>query len=88
MVATLICRYRVIRGKQVSWGTVTASSVIANVAVCIGMAFYEEGWSEPKGGWGGVVIVLSVISLLCILPALGVAVYYQKRSKKNGTHVV
>src|SRR5215472_4312131 len=91
IVSVLLCRHRVARLRRVWWGTVIASSVIANVAVLIGMAFYEEGWdlftrdawSEPKGGWGGVLVVLIVISVLCVLPALGVAVYYQRRSKRD-----
>ncbi len=96
IVAVLLCRYHMNHQRRVSWGTVVASSVIANAAVFIGMELYEEGWNlftreawtEPKGGWIGIVIVLGVISVLCVLPALGVAVYYQRRSKRDETHVV
>ena len=96
VVAVLLCHYRVSRRKQVSWGTVLASSVIANVAAFLGVGFYQWGFhlftSEAldggKGPPGGVLIVVGVITILCVLPALGVAVYYQRRSKTDETRVV
>jgi len=96
VVAVLLCHYRVSRRKQVSWGTVLASSLIANVAVFFGMGLYEEGfhlftreaWSGGKGPPGAMFIVVGVITILCVLPALGVAVYYQRRSKEYETPVV
>ena len=91
IVAVFVCRRRVARQKQISWGTLLASSVIANVVVVASLAFYDEGWhifsrdawSEPKGGWGGVVVVMGIVAVFCILPALAVALYYQRRSKRD-----
>ena len=72
IVATLICHYRIAHQKQVSWGAVFASSAIANAVVLISLAFYEAGWhlftryawSEPKGGWAGLIIVLGIITMI------------------------
>jgi len=96
VVAVLLCHYRVSRRKQASWGKVFASSVIANLAVLFGLGFYEEGfhlftreaWSGGKGPPGAVFVVVGVITILCVLPAFGVAVYYQRRSKRYEARVV
>jgi hypothetical protein len=96
VVAVLLCHYRFAHQKRISWGTVFSSSVIANVSVFLGMGIYEEGWhiftreawSGGKGGLGEVFVVLGIIIILCLLPALGVAVYYQRRSKRNEKAVV
>jgi uncharacterized membrane protein len=96
IVAVFACRHRVAHEKQISWGTLVASPVIANVVVVASLAFYEEGWhifsrdawSEPKGGWAGVVVVMGVVTIFCILPALAVAVYYQRRSKRDEKSMV
>jgi hypothetical protein len=96
VVAVLLCHYRVAHQKRISWGTVFSSSVIANVSIFLGMGIYEEGWhiftreawTGGKGGLDQVLFVLGVIIILCILPALGVTVYYQRRTNRNEKHVV
>lgn len=96
IVAALVCHYRVSHQRQVSWGTVLVSTVVANFAVFFGLGFYEEGfrlfrreaWTGGKGGLFEAVIVVGVITILCVLPALGVAVYYQRRSKRGKGRMV
>ena len=91
VVAVLLCRYRAARHKRISWGTVLSSSVVANVSIFLGMAIYEEGWhifsreawTGGKGGLPGALFVLTLIIIICLLPALAVAIYYQKRSKSD-----
>jgi hypothetical protein len=91
VVSILLCRYRAARRKRISFGTVLASAVIANVAIFMSLGFYEEGWhiftrdawTGGKGGLEAALVVLGVITIMCILPALGVAVYYDRRSKKD-----
>ena len=95
-VAVLICHYRSAHQKRISWGTVFTSSLIANVSIFLGLAVYEEGWhiftreawTGGKGGLDQALFVLGVITILCLLPALGVAVYYQRRCKRDEKHVV
>lgn len=91
MVAILLCHYRAVRQKRISWGTVFSSSIIANAIAFFGMGIYEEGWHSfsreawtgGKGGLGQVLFVLMLIIIFCLLPALGVAIYYQRRSKRD-----
>jgi hypothetical protein len=91
VVAVLLCRYRYSHKKRIGFGTVVASAVIANVAVFMSVAFYEEGWhlftreawTGGKGGWEAGLFVLGIITVMCILPALGVAVYYERRSRRD-----
>ena len=95
-VAVVVCRYLASHGKQVSWGAVLASSIIANVGVFLGFGFYEEGlhlftseaWVGGKGGLGEVFIVVGVLTAFCILPALGVAVYFQRRAQTREKHTI
>jgi hypothetical protein len=95
-VALLVCRYRSARQKRISWGTVFMSSLAANASVFFGLGIYEEGWdtftleawSGGKGGLAGLFVVLGVITVLCLLPALGVAIYYQRRSKRDEKQTV
>src|SRR5437016_3320931 len=96
VVAVRLCHYRAARQKRISWGTVFSSSVIANVSVFLGMGIYEEGWhifsreawTGGKGGLAQVLFVLAIIIIFCLLPALGVAIYYQRRSKRDEKHLV
>ena len=43
--------------------------------------FTREAWTGGKGGLEAALVVLGVITTFCVLPALGVAVYFQRRSK-------
>ena len=95
IVSILICRYCVAHQRRISFGTVLASAVIANVTIFMSLGFYEEGWhiftreawTGGKGGLEAALVVLGIITIMCMLPALSVAVYYERRSKRNRTPV-
>jgi multisubunit Na+/H+ antiporter MnhF subunit len=90
VVAMLICQYRFVQKKRISWGTLAASTLIGNLITVVSVLFYEEGWGvftreawiEPKGGWGLVLIILGFFAAFSVLPALAVAVYYQRRTNR------
>jgi hypothetical protein len=91
---TLVCRYRTARKKRISYGTLLASPLIANVIVFITLGGLIFGWKffAPNfwiGNWamGAALPVIIFITILCILPALGVVVYCQKRRKKDEKRV-
>ena len=96
IAAIALCRYRVAHKKRISYGTLLASSVVANVSVFLGMGIYEEGWhiftreawTGGKGGLAGTLFVLAVLTIFCLLPALVVAVCYEWRSKRNEKRAV
>jgi len=95
VVAIILCRYRASRQKQVSYGTLIASSAIANASVFLGLGIYaagwriftREAWTGGKLGLLGVLVVWGSTTIFCLLPALGVAVYYQRRRKRDEKHV-
>jgi len=91
IIATLVCRYRVAHKKRISFGTLLVSPVVANLAVFISLGFCIGGWHflnhDTWAALSGVFAGLGLITVMCIFPALGVVVYYQKRNKKNETPV-
>lgn len=95
IVAVAICRYRFTHHLQISYGTLAASSVIANALVLMSLAFYEEGchiftreaWSGGKDGWGAALLVAGGFAVICVLPALGVAIYHERRKTKRESNV-
>jgi hypothetical protein len=91
---TLVCRYRTARKKRISYGTLLVSPLIANVIVFItlgglifGWQFFAPNFWIGNGAIGAALPVIIFITILCILPALGVVVYYQKRRKKDEKRV-
>jgi hypothetical protein len=92
-VTALLCRYRIARKKRASWGTLLVSPVIANMVFFLSWSFYRmgwhlftrEAWTNGKGGLVPVFFGLGFIALMCVLPALGVVVYYQQQSKRDET---
>ena len=95
VVAVLLCRYRYNHKKRIWFGTVIASAVVANIAVFISLAFYEvgwrfftrEAWTGGKDDLGAIFVVLGIITVICILPALGVAVYFNRRGERDAKPV-
>jgi len=94
VVTTLVCRYRTARKKQISYGTLLVSPLIANVVVFVSWGFLLFGWHffTPdfwRGNWalGAALGIVIFMAIFCILPALGIVVYYQKRRKKDETRV-
>ncbi|MGB7767309.1 MAG: hypothetical protein WBN22_00445 [Verrucomicrobiia bacterium] len=96
VVTALFCRYRIARKKRVSYGTLFICPIIATAGVllCLSVCFdgwrvFTRGyWTEGKGGLEMILVVFGIIAAFCVLPALGVAVYYQRRSKRDETNVV
>ena len=85
-----LCRYRSSRKKRVSWGTLFAGASVVPLAVGIVMTCMEPDiwWShEHKGSPHDFFITLVFLMLLCVLPALGVVVYYQRKKKRDETPV-
>jgi hypothetical protein len=96
VVTVLLCRYQLSHKKLIKFDTVFVGTLIANMIVFISFGFYEEGlalftrevWTSGKGSFESGLVVLGVITIVCILPALGVAVYHERRSKRNEKHLV
>jgi hypothetical protein len=95
-LTALICRHRLRCKRQVSYGTMVGGAFCASLLFVIGTAFYYNGWDALTiDGWmydkffgtGAVFIVLGFITVVCVLPALGVVVYYQRRQKRDESHV-
>src|SRR6266404_1174728 len=84
VVTAVVCRFQLAHSKPISYDALILCPVVANMIVFGSFAFYEEGWeiftrdawSGGKDDFGSVLFVLAVMTALCILPALGVAVYY------------
>ena len=87
-ITIMLCRYRLARKQPVSFGTLIAGPVIANVVVFLFMAFYSEGesvftrdfWTGGKAGFETIWGPLGYITVMCVLPALAVIVYYKRRN--------
>ena len=89
--AVLLCRYRIAHKKRISYGTMfTAASCIplllAVVASCIdpSMWWSREGKNVPEIWF----VMLLFMAAMCVLPALCVVVYYQRRGQRDETPVV
>jgi|SRR5579862_1571147 len=91
-LTALICRHRLKRGKRLSYGTMFAGAFLAAVLFVVSSSIYFNGWDVfTIDGWmddkyfgrGAVFTVLGSITLMCVLPALGVVVYYERRHKKD-----
>jgi hypothetical protein len=88
----LLCRLLIARKRRISFGTVWFS---AFVVTFLWLGFMTNGDIYTVGFWHGVkakpldrALMLKVVAfmiLTCTLPALGVAHYYQKRTKKDET---
>ena len=84
----LLCRYRIARKKRVSYGTMFAGASIIPLLLAIVVTCFEPDiwWShEHKGSPEDFMVMLVFIATMCVLPALGVLVYYQRKSKKHET---
>ncbi len=85
-VAGMICRIRLARKKRISYGTLFISAcciplLIAFIATCIQPDIW---WSyEHKSSPEDYFMMLVFIAAMCVLPALFVVVYYQRRSKRD-----
>jgi hypothetical protein len=87
-VTVFLCCYRIARKKPISYGTMFAAAsciplLLAIVVTCLQPDIW---WShEHKSSPQDFLVMLVFLMLMCVLPALGVVVYYQRRSKKDKT---
>jgi len=89
-VTAFLCRYRIRRGKRVSYGTVIAGACVVAfiwlVIVSFGECFTPGFWSETgpgkhtEGSWW--MRLVGFVAVICCLPAIAVVAYYQKRGKR------
>ena len=93
ILTALFCRYHVRHSKRISYVMMLVSPFVATfmVMLCTSVClegwrvFTREYWMEAKGG---MPIIYGHIATLCVLPALGVAVYYKWWSKRDEKPVV
>jgi DMSO reductase anchor subunit len=81
-----LCRYRTSRKKRVSCGTLFAGASVVPLVVAVVVTCTEPDiwWShEHKGSPHDFFITLVFLMLLCVLPALCVVVYYQRKKKRD-----
>jgi len=85
-VAGMICRIRIARKKPISYGTLILSAcsiplIVALISTCIQPDIW---WSRDHKMTPEIYLaMLGYLAAMCVLPALGVVVYYQRRSKKH-----
>jgi O-antigen/teichoic acid export membrane protein len=91
MVATIpvtmfLCRRRLARQKRISYGTMFASALCVPFAMAfIATCFEPDIWftREHKNDPSVWPVMLFFMVAMCVLPALGVVVYYQRRKKRD-----
>ena len=95
VLTAAICRRRMAFKKRVSIGTMLAgafipATVLTNLYPCFedGLAAFSDGyWAHLKAGGSipllFIFVIWAITFFFCILAALGVVVYYQRRSKKH-----
>jgi hypothetical protein len=84
LLAATVCRYGFGRRGRVSYGALTLSPLIANAAVFFlggilwmgTRAFSLEAWQDVDG-IEFLCLSAGAIALVCLFPALGVALYYE-----------
>jgi hypothetical protein len=93
-VTALICHARTTRKRRISYWSLLASPAITVVALFLIYGLDIEGWgfftSEywyRSEGLGDLFVYLGKVAAMCVLPAWGVVVFYQKRSKRDEKHV-
>lgn len=89
-LTALICRCRLAHKKRVYWGTVLAGALGASLAVFLAAAAYfgEIGDILRPASWfpeaksPGALFIITVPAFLCVLPAVAVVAYYERRQGK------
>lgn len=86
----LLCRYRISRRQRVSYGTLFAGASVVPLVLAVIVTCGEPDvwWShQHKGSPYDFFVTLVFLMLLCVLPALCVVVYYQRKKKRDETPV-
>jgi len=89
-VTALLCRYRTAHKKPVSYGTTFAGACIIPLLLFL---FFTAAilLSSNDGKAPTPLLFLQLfgfVACVCVLPALGVVMYYQRRSKRDEKPVV
>jgi len=85
-----LCRHRTARKQRVSCGTLFAGASVVPLVLAVLMTCAEPDiwWSyNHKGSPYDFLVMLVSVMLLCVLPALGVVVYYRRKEKRSETPV-
>ena len=92
-ITSLLCRYQLSRHKHVSYATVfVGASGMPFLLTILAFCMDADLWSSEPFHYRNAhiefyVAVLSLIAALSIAPALGVVIYYRRRSKRDETLV-
>lgn len=95
VTTSLLCRFWISRKKLASYGTLLGVPFSFSLLVCWGQYFYYNGWSiftahywndKYKGGLDERLFDMGLIGAICILPAISVVAYYQRRGKRREQH--
>ncbi len=102
LMAAVLCRLQLRRGRQISYGTVIVGACMVTLAwlVCVSMGacFTPHFWSPSYQHDAGQKTApqwplsmfkeLGFIAAVCALPALQVVIYYKRRGKRRGIPMV
>jgi hypothetical protein len=102
LVAAVLCRRRLRRGRRVSYGTTIVGACIVTLAwlICVSMGacFTPHFWSpsyqhDAEHKWDpewplSMLKAVGFIAAVCALAALGVVLYYKRRRKRDEIPVV
>ena len=80
-VTALLCWFRMKRGNGISYGTALTGAfgavLLTDCVVLVRVARYESWTAAYCAGW---ITGCFFLSLCCVLPALGIVHYYQKKA--------
>ncbi len=85
----LLCDFRSAHKKPLSYGTLLAGPFGSTLLVSMCVRIYYDGWSvvtagywhDDKGGLYGLLVGVVVVGSVCVLSAIPIVVYFQRRSK-------
>jgi hypothetical protein len=87
-VTALLCRYRVAHQRRISYGTMFsgACSIPLLWAILLTCIQPDIWWSrEHKGTPETLLVMLGFNAAMCVLPALGVVVHFQRKCKRDAS---
>ena len=86
-LTAFLCRYRIVRRRRISYGTMLLGAIAGSVIVFLGVGGWEiftpDYWTgNHKSPPSFALVFLGYTTAFCVLPALGVAVFYERRGEK------
>ena len=84
----LLCRYRIARQRRISYGTMLLGATAASMVVFLGAGGWEifrpDYWAGGhKSPPSFALVLLGYTAAFCVLPALGVVIFYERRGKRD-----